>query len=275
MFMTTLWGGRSPCLGSDDMNGAFYVGAAGLHSQQRALEVIANNIANMNTLGFKRSEVRFAELMAGPSALAGAVGSTSDGLESLGGVMAQASSPVFVQGDLKPTGRPLDVAINGEGFLELLGQDGSSMLWRGGAMKINADGFLAAANGMPLKTMISVPIDASAVTIDRDGKVSAVMSGDLAAKQIGQLELVRVKDTGSMTSLSDGLFQPANPADLMVAKPGEDGSGVIVQGFVEGSNVQLSDEMVTLLLMQRSYAANAQVLQAGDQLMAIANGLRR
>lgn len=256
------------------MNGAFYVGAAGLHSQQRALEIVANNIANMNTPGFKRSEVRFSELVSSDPSSNDPTRLTS-GMEGLGGVMSQGSAPVFLQGDLKVTGNNADLAIRGEGFFELIGSQGDPVLWRGGAIKVNSDGFLASANGMPFKAMISVPVDATEVKIDSSGAVSAIVGGAASAQDIGRLDLVRVRDVASMTSLGDGLYQAGNPADVEEAAPGEDGAGVLVQGSLEGSNVQLSDEMVTMLLMQRAYAANAQVIQAGDQLMAIANGLRR
>jgi len=158
------------------MNGAFYVGAAGLHSQQRALEIIANNIANMNTPGFKRSEVRFAELVSTDGPLSDALSPVS-GLEAMGGVMSRATAPVFLQGELKTTGNNTDLAIKGEGFFELINTQGEAVLWRGGGVKVNGDGFLASANGMPFRAMISVPADATGVKIDPSGTVSALMDG--------------------------------------------------------------------------------------------------
>jgi len=253
------------------MNGAFYIGAIGLQSQQRALEVIANNIANINTPAFKRSEVRFTELMA-----AGVPGAGL-GVDALEGVRAQASSPVFSQGELRTTGKAMDVAIEGDGFLELQGPDGRTYLWRGGTLSIGADGFLSASSsGLALKAMISAPREATSLEIARDGTVRAVMGeGQPAGEEIGRLEVVRARDGALSAPLGGGLYEVASPSDLMAATPGEDGAGAIVQGAVEGSNVLLAEQMVTLMLMQRAFAANAQVLQAGDQLMAIANGLRR
>jgi flagellar basal-body rod protein FlgG len=255
------------------MNGAFYIGAVGLQSQQRALEVIANNIANINTPGFKRSEVRFSELMGGADA-SGAPGNP-------GGVMAQVSPPVFTQGELRTTNGALDVAIQGDGFLELEGPDGKPLLWRGGTLSVSADGFLSAAGlGLPLKAMISVPREATGVAIGRDGEVRATLGGTTAAdagasQVIGQLEIVRAREGALTAADGGGVYQVDNVSDLTTAKPGDDGAGVLVQGAIEGSNVALTDQMVTLMLMQRAFAANAQVLQAGDQLMAISNGLRR
>jgi flagellar basal-body rod protein FlgG len=253
------------------MNGAFYIGATGLDAQQRALDVVANNIANVNTPGFKRSQIRFSEVLGG-APINGVDGSVGQG--ALTGVSADVSGRVFAQGDLKPTGSPLDVAIDGDGFLELMAPGGQPVLWRGGTLKVGADGYLAAANDMPLKAMIAVPTDASNLTIGRDGKVRATVGN--ATTELGQLNLVRAKDQSALTTAGEGgLYRAPDPADLMNVAPGEEGAGVLVQGSIESSNVQLTDEMVALLLMQRAYAANAQVIQAGDQLMSIANELKR
>ena len=153
------------------MNGAFYVGAAGLRAQQRALDITANNIANMNTPAFKRSEVRFSELVARRTAGLDGQTLTTDPSVGLLGVRADTASRVFAQGDLRQTGKPMDIAIDGDGFIELLGQDNKTLLWRGGTLKINSDGYLAAANGMTLKAMISAPAGTEAIAIGRDGKM--------------------------------------------------------------------------------------------------------
>lgn len=253
------------------MNGVFYIGATGLHAQQRALDVVANNIANINTPGFKRSEVRFSELVA---PRAEDLQSGLDASSSPLGAMVQGSPRIFTQGDLKPTGRPMDIAIRGEGFLELLGPGGQTLLWRGGALSVGADGLLG-ANGMPLKAMISPPADATSISIGQDGLVRATVDGEAQSRELGQIDVVRPRDMDGLSGLDGGLYEVADEGDLTAMVPGEDGAGVLVQGALEASNVQLSDEMVTLLLMQRSYAANAQIVQAGDQLMAIANSLKR
>lgn len=252
------------------MNGAFYIGAIGLQSQQRALDVVANNIANLNTPGFKRSDVRFVELVGGAGVVSAGTG------DRLDGVLAQSSAPVFAQGDLRTTGKDMDIALDGDGFLELQGPDGQTLLWRGGTLSVGADGFLAAAGaGLPLKAMISVPREAAGVMVDRGGVVRAVMTAGETGEEIGRLEVVRARDGAVGTARGGGLYDVADPAGLTAAAPGEDGAAVIVQGTLEGSNVRLAEQMVALMLMQRAFAANAQVLQAGDQLMAIANGLRR
>jgi flagellar basal-body rod protein FlgG len=257
------------------MNGAFYVGATGLSAQQRALDVVANNIANINTPGYKRTQARFSELvspLARPDDPSADVGQTAPAML---GVSVDASPRDFTQGPLQVTGKAMDVAISGSGFIELAGPAGQTVLWRGGTLQVNPDGYLAAANGMMLKAMISAPAGTTGLTIGQDGKVTATVDGAATSRNIGQIDVVQVKDVTTLSSLDGGLYQVANDRDLISSAPGEDGAGVLKQGTIEGSNVQLTDEMVMLMLMQRAYSANAEVVQAGDQLMGIANSLRR
>lgn len=246
------------------MNGSFYIGAVGLESQQRALEVVANNIANLNTPAFKRGEASFAEL----------VGAAVSGEPPMNGVTFDPTQRIYDQGELKSTGRPMDVAIDGEGFIELTGADGAARLWRGGTLMVNSDGVLTGAGGLPLKGMITVPADAGPISIDRTGLVTT-SGADGSVQELGRIEIVRPRDLSAMTSVGDSLYRVESDSDLAVEDPSEASSAAVVQGSVEGSNVQLADQMVSLMLMQRSYAADAQVVQAGDQLMQIANNLRR
>lgn len=258
------------------MNGVFHIGATGLDSQQRALEIVANNIANMNTPAFKQSRARFSQLMA----TAGVQGAESGANGAAGqpvfqGVRLTGSTVDFAQGTLSQTASPMDLAINGAGFVELMGPAGQTQLWRGGTLKVNHDGFLAAGNGMPLQAMISVPRDTQSLTIGMDGRVTAMVEGSTEALEIGRIELVQDTDPASLTAMTGGVYVPAEDAELIRSAPGVDGAGVLAQGYVETSNVDLAKEMVSLLLMQRTYSANAQLVQAGDQLMSIANDLKR
>lgn len=255
------------------MNGAFYVGATGLGSQQRALEVVANNVANINTTGFKRSDIRFSELVGGWNADPTLSAAAANGQPGLNGVSMSSAPLDFAQGDLRVTGQAMDLALKGEGFIELTGPGGETLLWRGGSMTVDRDRLLAGPGGIPLKAMINVPQDATSVAIGRDGLVSAIVDGE--PREIGRIELAMVKDMAGLSLAGEGLYRPAMSADVVSATAGEQGAGVFVQGSIESANVELSNEMVTMLLLQRSYAANAQVVQAGDQLMAIANGLKR
>ena len=256
------------------MNGAFYIGAIGLDAQQRALEVAANNVANINTAAFKRSTAQFSEMVAPLRDKDDLALSQIDNTR-LQGVMLNAAPVVWSQGALQQTGQSLDLAINGDGFLELAGPAGRSLLWRGGTLKVNSDGYLAATDGTPLRAMISVPQGASTITVGSDGAVSALVGGDSAAQQIGQIDLVTVGSPDSLVNTGNGYFETDGETRLATVKPGEENSGVLVQGSLESSNVQLTDEMTAILLTQRAFGANAQVVQAGDQLMSLVNQLRR
>jgi len=257
------------------MNGAFYVAAIGLQSQQRALDVIASNIANVNTPGFKRSEVRFSDVLAlrddpdVPRADLGDAPLAGDG------VLVDAAPMINEAGALDQTGHPMDLAIDGQGFIELMGPDGQTTLWRGGTLKVGDDGLLAAANGMALKAAITIPDDATAVTIGSDGTVSVQTADATTPTEVGQIGLVRVDDPSGLERLDGGLYRVNDGVRVTDAKPGEDGVGTLVQGSLERSNVEMTSEMVQLMLVQRAFGANAEVVQAADQLMSIANGLRR
>jgi len=257
------------------MSGAFYIGAVGLDAQQKALDTIANNISNISTSGFKRSEVRFTEMLAsqpdagvvGPDLGANAVTSS--------GVKADVAQLLNSQGQVQSTGNPLDLAIDGNGFIEVMGPGGQMMLWRGGALKIGDQGQLMTASGFELKANITVPTDATSLQIGSDGVVHATTPTDAAPVELGQIMLVKVDDPSVVQPADQGFYRVQDAVELNDAKPGEDGVGTLAQGSLEGSNVELNQEMVDLLVVQRAYAANAQVVQAADQFMGLANGLRR
>ena len=257
------------------MSGAFNVAAVGLDAQQRALDIIAGNIANVNTPGYKRANVQFSELIASaadPDRVRADLGAS---LLTASGVDARAHYMMDEAGRIESTGQPLDLAINGRGFIELMGPDGLTLLWRGGTLKVGEDGLLSTAGGLPLKPAISIPDDAENLTVGADGVVRAIVDAGGEPTEIGQLMLARIDDAAALERLDGGLYRLADATRITEAKPGEDGAGLLVQGGIERSNVDLSNEMVQLMLVQRAYAANAQVVQAADQLMGIANGLKR
>ncbi|MEZ0604625.1 flagellar hook-basal body protein [Paraburkholderia sp. IW21] len=259
------------------MNNVFYIGATGLNAQQTAVDLTANNIANMNTPAFKRGTVSFSELLKAGAQQARGTQHAGAG-DAPAGVAADASLHVFTAGALRQTGNPLDLAIQGDGFIELTsdGNSNDATLWRGGVLHVGADGFLAAPNGQPLKAMISVPRDASQISIAANGQVFAAVANQTDPLEIGQIELVTPTDTRALRSTGDGVYRVQDDGvTLTHAKPGEDNAGTLAQGFSEASNVSLSDELVSLMLYQRSYAANARLVQVGDELMSIANGLKR
>lgn len=257
------------------MSDAYYVGAVGLGTQQRALDAIANNIANINTSGFKRSEIRFADVVAsGPDPVV-LPADLQSAAPTLAGVALDLQLMLGDQGELQKTDASMDVAIEGAGFIELMGADGRTLLWRGGRLKVGEDGVLTGAGGFALKAGITIPDDATDIRIGTDGTVQVQGGADAAPVEVGQIRLVRLNDMAGIERLDGGLYRLAEDARLDEAPAGEDGAGRLVQGSIERSNVQLTDEMVRMMLVQRAYAANAQIVQAADQMMGIANTLRR
>lgn len=253
------------------MSSAIEIAAIGLAAQQRAVDAIASNISNVSTPAYKRSEVRFSTLVA---ASAERNSQTADE-DPVAGVGSWSQPILEVQGQLQVTENPLDLAIDGTGFIELMGPAGTTLLWRGGALRVLEDGTLASAAGIPLKASISVPADATALRIERDGKVYATSGGSASESEIGALNLVKAPQSDGIQRLDGGVYAIADDTTLISAPAGEEGLGRFVQGSIERSNVDLNTEMVSLIVAQRAYAANAQVVRAADELLGIANNLRR
>jgi flagellar basal-body rod protein FlgG len=256
------------------MNQALEIAGAGMVNQQRALDIIANNVSNLNTPSFRRSGVHFSELIVErpntdnpPLALSQS--------PQLAGVVARPVLDLDEIGQLDRSGRSMDLAIDGRGFIELMGPNGQSLLWRGGGLSVQEDGLLATSDGVPLRAGINVPADMTALEIRADGQVLARTAADPELKSIGQITLVRFNPSTPVERLDGGLYLVENPSDLTDIAPNDAAPAQLAQGFVERSNVALNDEMVDLLVVQRAYAANAQVVQVADQLMALANNLRR
>lgn len=257
------------------MNGAFYIGAIGLDAQQQALDAVANNVANVNTTAFKRQMVQFSELVTSARDTQDGTASANNPIAGFAGVAVTGTPRDWTQGALNQTGQPLDLAIQGDGFLQVLGPSGQTMLWRGGTLEVNAQGYLATTNGTTLQAMISVPQGAQNLTISSTGAVTAQVNGSSEPRQLGQLDIAMVKDPSGLVDEGGGYYETADAGDSYAVTPGSEGSGTLVQGSLETSNVQLTDEMINVLLAQRAYGASAQVVQAGDQLMSIVNSLRR
>lgn len=253
---------------------ALYVGATGMQAQQLAVETVANNVANVNTVGFKKGRVGFSDLMARHAAGADPA---SAGPQRLGaGVAVAQIGKVFDTGDLKKTESAWDLAIQGDGFIEVVMPDGSSAFMRGGTLKVNKDSLLAAPGGQPLKPPITVPANAESLVIDRDGRVHARLPNQRDPVELGQLELVRFNATALLSPLGDNLYrQTEGSGPGAAARPGEDGAGTLAQGYLESSNVKMVDELVNLMLAQRAYEASVKVVQAADEMLGLVNNLRK
>lgn len=253
---------------------AFYIGATGMQAQQAHVDAIANNLTNVNTPGFKKTRVSFTDLVLSGGILGAAVESGVPGIGA--GVQVAAAAQVFEAGDLARTGGAMDVAIVGDGFLELAMADGSRGYARGGTLKINADGQLATQSGVALKPGISLPDNAQSVVISASGRVQVRVAGQDALAEAGQLELVRFANPQGLLAQGGNVYRATDASGEAIAgRPGEDGMGTLAQGVLEGSNVKLVDEMVNLMVAQRAYEASAKVVQAADEMLGLINGLRR
>jgi flagellar basal-body rod protein FlgG len=243
-----------------------YVGASGMRSQQLHLDTIAHNIANLNTVGFRGGRLSFAEV----TAAAGL-----QGLQHGAGVVASVV-PSSAPGELRETREPMNVGIAGLGFMEVVRPDGSLAYTRAGQLTVTAEGLLAVEGGWPLSARIQVPSDVRELRIAADGRVSVLAGSDQESVEIGQIELVAFSSPGALTAIGDNLYSaPLEAGEPQAGTPGELGLGTLRQGFIESSNVELTDELVTLLLAQRSFELNSRVIQAADQMLSITNGLYR
>jgi flagellar basal-body rod protein FlgG len=264
---------------------ALYIGATGMQAQQLNVDTIANNLANVNTSGFKKGRVSFTDLVTRDTAPLQPATSADGGLEigplaalpRLGaGVGAANVSKVFDVGDLKQTGSAFDVAIQGEGFLEVAMADGSRAFTRGGTLKVNADGMLVTQSGYPLRPGITVPPDATSISIGADGHVRISVPNQAAPVDAGQLEIARFMNPASLLAQGDDLYRATEVSgEPMPGKPGQDGVGTLAQGFLEGSNVKLVDELVNLMVAQRAYEASVKIVQASDEMLGMVNNLHR
>lgn len=256
---------------------ALYIGATGMHAQQTQVDAIANNLANVNTPGFKKTRVSFSDLVVG--GLAGAQHAAEEtGAPTAAGVGVRIGSTgkVFAGGELKKTDAPLDVAIAGDGFLELSMPDGSRAFARGGTLKVNADGLLASQAGTPLKPGISIPDNAEALLISATGRVQVRMPGQAAPLELGQLEVVRFANASGLLAEGANVYRATEASgEPLGGRAGEDGTGSLAQGFLETSNVMLLEEMVDLMVAQRAYEASVKVVQASDEMLGMINALRK
>jgi flagellar basal-body rod protein FlgG len=192
------------------------------------------------------------------------------------GTAVAGSSKVITDGDVKKTSEPLDLAINGQGFFEIALPDGSVGYTRNGAFRLDRDGMLVNQDGYALVGSIIVPSDATQVRIESTGRVTATLAGQRDPVEIGQINLANFTNPAGLTAMGDNLYLANERAgEPIVGAPGENGTGALAQGFLEGSNVRLIDEMVALILAQRAYEINAKVVQASDELLSISNNLYR
>jgi flagellar basal-body rod protein FlgG len=257
---------------------SLYSAAAGMQSQQMNLDVISNNLANVNTTGFKKSKVEFQELLYQTSRAAGADQGSGNqlptGIQVGQGSRPVATSRIFTSGDLSHTGEQLDVAIQGDGFFEVQMPDGTVAYTRDGAFKTSSDGRIVTSDGLPLQAGFQpVPSGTTNITIGSNGNVTY---GGSNGSTTFQVQLVRFNNAAGLESLGSNLYRESSASGPpQLGTPGQSGFGSLNQGFLELSNVKVVEEMVNLILAQRAYEVNSKAVQAADEMLQQSNNLKR
>jgi flagellar basal-body rod protein FlgG len=256
------------------------IAATGMLAQQLNVDVISNNIANMNTTGFKRRRAEFADLLYQNYRRVGSQSSTTGTIVPSGvqigvGVKPTAVYRIIEQGNMQVTDNPLDLAIQGKGYFQVELPNGDTAYTRAGALQRSADGTIVTPDGYTVLPGITIPDDAVSVTINSDGEVFAQIDGQVAPQNLGQLELATFPNEAGLEGIGDNLFLETQASGApIVATPGTAGFGTIQQGFLETSNVNVVSEITDLITAQRAYEMNSKVIQASDQMMGTLTQLR-
>lgn len=251
---------------------SLWIAKTGLEAQQMHMDVITNNMANVSTNGFKKSRAVFEDLLYQTVRQPGAQSSQQtqlpSGLQLGTGVRPVATEKIHLQGNLTQTGNPLDVAINGKGFFQVLMPDGSTAYTRDGSFQVDSQGQLVTASGFQVQPAITIPADALSVTIARDGTVSVVQPGNAAAQQVGSLQLANFINPAGLSSQGENMYlETAASGSPLPNTPGTNGVGVLNQSYVEASNVNVVEEMVNMIETQRAYDLNSKSVTASDQML--------
>ena len=259
---------------------ALYTGASGMMAQQLNLDNVANNLANSSTSGFRRRRLQFQDLIYQNVVMPGSAATqqtTSDGLQVGLGVRSAASEIIQAQGDIQSTGNPLDLTIKGQGFFQIRLQSGEIAYTRSGTFHLDSQGNVVTAQGDPLEPAITIPADATSITIGNDGTVTVSQPGQQNAQQVGNIQLVMFPNPGGLNSVGDNLYLATTASgDPISGTPGgAEGLGTLQQGALEQSNVNVVEEFIQMILAQRSYEANSRVVQAADDMFQQLNNMSR
>ena len=254
------------------MHRALWVGKTGLEAQDMSLSTISNNLANVSTTGFKKDRGVFQDLIyqiqRQPGAQENQDSQLPSGLQLGTGVRTVGTQKIFTQGDLQITDNPLDLAINGRGFFQIVLPDGTIAYTRDGTFTQNADGEVVNNSGYLLEPAITLPDQTSTVTVGSDGTVSVVSAGDTLPTEIGAIEIVDFVNPTGLQAIGNNLFlETASSGEPQVGVPSEEGFGTLVQGALEGSNVEIVEEMVDMIATQRAYEMNSKVVSTADQML--------
>lgn len=259
---------------------ALWTAATGMVAQQLNIDTISNNLANVNTTGYKKMRMEFQDLLYQTIRPAGAVsyqgGMLPTGLQVGLGSRAAATTKIFTQGDFMQTDNALDIVIEGNGFFQVQMPDGTLAFTRNGALKTDVDGRLVTSEGYYIQPEISIPEGTTDISIGADGTVSVKVSGETDVQEIGNLELATFLNQSGLENIGKGLFRQTQASgEPIVTTPGMDGAGTLVQGSLEMSNVKVVEEMVNMIVAQRAYEINSKAIQASDEMLQTANNLRR
>jgi len=254
------------------MNPALWVSKTGLDAQQSRLSVISNNLANVNTTGFKRDQAVFEDLMYQNIRQSGAASSEDTELPSgtsVGtGVRVVATEKLHTQGNLVQTGNPLDAAVQGRGFFQILRPDGSTAYTRDGSFQVNSQGQVVNSSGFQLQPSITIPTGAQSLTVGEDGIVSVLLAGSAAPSQVGNIQTSDFINPTGLQAIGGNLFlETASSGSPQTGTPGLNGFGTLISGAVETSNVNVVEELVNMIETQRAYEMNSKVISTTDQML--------
>jgi flagellar basal-body rod protein FlgG len=258
------------------MNQSLWIAKTGLDAQQTKMSVISNNLANASTSGYKRSRAVFEDLLYQNQRQPGAQ-SSQDTLYPTGlmigtGVRTVATEKLFSQGAMSQTENPLDVGIDGQGFLQILMPDGSLGYTRDGALQVDNQGQLVNSNGYAIQPAITIPDDAQSITIGTDGTVSVRSAGSSGTTQVGSLQLVDFINPAGLQPTGGNLYLESSASGSpQTGTPGQNGLGTLMQGYVEGSNVNVVEELVSMIETQRAYEMNSKAISTSDQMLQFVN----
>ena len=259
---------------------ALYTAATGMKAQDLNISVIANNLANVNTNGFKRSRADFQDLLYQNLRLVGTLDETGNqiptGMQLGLGVRPAAIQKIFLQGDFIQTQSELDMAIEGKGFFQVTQPDGTIGYTRAGSFKLNNTGAIVNSDGLPLEPAITIPVDVLTISIDTQGGVSVTQPGTTAPTLLGTIQTATFVNPAGLQSIGRNLFLETDASGApTIGSPGIDERGTIQQGFLELSNVSVVEELVNLIAGQRAYEINSRVIQTADEMLQTAGSLRR
>ena len=261
------------------MIGALWTAATGMDSQKTNIDVISNNLANVNTTGFKKSRVNFQDLMYQQIRQPGSPNAQGSqipvGIEKGHGAKVAATQKLFTQGSIKATDNPLDIVIEGDGFLQVQKPDGSIAYTRDGSLKLDGNGRIVTSDGYLVQPQINIPENASDISITSDGTVNVLTAGSETPQSQGQIELVRFPNPAGLNSTGRNLYEDTIAAgEPQTGQPGSAGFGTISQGYLEMSNVKVVEEMTNMISAQRAYEINSKAIQASDEMLQTASRLK-